>query len=131
MKFRPAMNIFITLIILTSCSQRRDTERALASKAIIDSEMNEMIEVEQLEIVETLLNLDETLYELDMALNGEAGKITESFAATNHKLTEAKQKLNKLEGDLYNQADALKILRLNTIEPIVEDAMKKYEAAEN
>ncbi|WP_171832039.1 hypothetical protein [Oceanispirochaeta sp. M1] len=125
------MNIFITLIILTSCSQRRDTERALASKAIIDSEMNEMIEVEQLEIVETLLNLDETLYELDMALNGEAGKITESFAATNHKLTEAKQKLNKLEGDLYNQADALKILRLNTIEPIVEDAMKKYEAAEN
>lgn len=131
MKFLPALNLFIILIFLTSCSQRRDTERELASKAIIDSEMNELIEAEELEIVETLLNLDETLYELDMTLHGEAGKFTESFEDTNNKLIEVKQKLNKLEGDLYNQAEALEILRLQTIEPIVEDAMNKYEAAKN
>jgi uncharacterized protein YukE len=128
MKFCQTLTVFTVIIILFSCSQRLDTEQELEHKAIIDAEANELLQTEQLEIVETLLNLDDNLYELDLVLNGEAGKFTESFDETNHKLTDLNEKLRKLRENLYSQADALEDIRIQSIEPIVNDAMEKYEA---
>ena len=128
MKFCQTLKAFTVIIILISCSQRPDTEKELENKAIIDAEANELLQTEQLEIVETLLNLDDTLYELDLVLNGEAGKFTESFDETNNKLIDLKEKLSQLRENLYSQADDLEDIRIQSIEPIVKDAMEKYEA---
>lgn len=128
MKFFRSLTFFAVIILLFSCSQRSDTEKDQENKAIIDAKANELLQTEQLEIVETVLNLDDTLYELDLVLNGEAGKFTESFDETNNKLIDLKKSLIQLRENLYSQAADLEDIRIQSIEPIVKDAMEKYEA---
>lgn len=120
--------VFMLIPLFFSCSQNLDADKDLKNKAIIDAEANELLQTEQLAIVETLLNLDDNLYELDLALNGEAGKYTDSFDETNHKLSDVNEKLRDLRDNLYSQANSLKAIRIQSIEPIVKEALEKYEA---
>ena len=128
MKLCQSLTVFAVIFLIFSCSQSSDIEQELENKAIIDAEAKELLQTEQLEIVETVLNLDDTLYELDLVLNGEAGKFTESFDDTNNKLIDLNKKIIDLRENLYSQADGLEDIRIQSIEPIVKDAMEKYEA---
>lgn len=119
-----ALTVLIMIsTILSSCSDKRTLNSEAERKQLIDAKANELVESENPEIVDQLLNLDVTLDELDMSLQGEAGDFLDGFKDSNQKLTEIKEKLKTLKKDLYDQAAALERLRLNVIEPVVSEAL--------